>query len=468
MLIAAAAVATSAFAEGYQVNTLSAKQNGMGHTGTALKLGAESQIFNPAGMGWMDHKVEVEGSFSPIFSHVTATMADGSKYETDSKAATPISFNAAFSIYDNLKAGVSFYTPYGSCINWTDNWPGAVFNQSVNLKMFTIQPTVAWRPVKNLSIGAGLMISWGNVDLNQGLVTPESFATLVQRMAMAGMLSTDAAAEMTAVTAAGITPASINLTGSAHPRFGINVGVMYDINDQWTVGASFRSEMMMKVKAGTATLNCASEQIANVLEQKNIGLLNQAQFKAQMPCAAIFNMGVSYRPINPLTLAFDAQFTKWNAYRQLDIEFDGLADFNQEIPKNYRNSWTFHLGAQYELTRRFDVRAGLMIDTTPVRNDHYNPETPGMTKIEPSLGFSFRPVKSLSIDFSMLYVAGLGADNRSVSKKDMLAESINTLGAAINAFMPAANLQNVPENYTFRADYKLYAICPSIGLTYSF
>ena len=48
-------MAVSAFvmhAEGYQINTLSARQNGMGHTGTALKLGAESMIFNPAGLGF--------------------------------------------------------------------------------------------------------------------------------------------------------------------------------------------------------------------------------------------------------------------------------------------------------------------------------------------------------------------------------------------------------------------------------
>lgn len=48
------ATSLSAFAEGYQVNTLSAKQMGMAHSGVALKLGAESQYFNPAGMGFLD------------------------------------------------------------------------------------------------------------------------------------------------------------------------------------------------------------------------------------------------------------------------------------------------------------------------------------------------------------------------------------------------------------------------------
>ena len=40
--VTAFAAVMSASAEGYQVNTLSARQEGMGHTGVALKLGAES------------------------------------------------------------------------------------------------------------------------------------------------------------------------------------------------------------------------------------------------------------------------------------------------------------------------------------------------------------------------------------------------------------------------------------------
>lgn len=461
MIAVAAACALAAEAEGYQVNTLSAKQNGMGHTGTALKLGAESQIFNPAGMGWLEDALEVEGSFSPIFSSASAKLPDGSKYETDSKAATPISVNAAFSIYDNLKAGISFYTPYGSCINWTDNWPGAVFNQSVNLKVFTVQPTVAWRVIPKLSIGAGLMVSWGTVDLNKGLVSAESFQTLVNYMAAVGMIP--AGGQLP-----GLTPASVNLTGSAHPRLGVNVGVMYDINDKWTVGASFRSEMMMKVKAGNAQVRYAYNEVgelAPIMDQIKAMTndVNNAEFKAQMPCAAIYNVGVSYKPISDLVLAFDAQFTQWSAYKSLDIEFAGLPQFNQYIEKNYRNSWTFHLGAEYNLTERFDVRAGLMIDTTPVKKDFYNPETPGMTKIEPSVGFSFRPMKYFSIDLAVLYVAGCGADNRSVTASDMLAPTINKFAALSGGLLPA-----VPETTVFNADYSVHAFCPSIGLTFNF
>lgn len=456
----------SVLAEGYQVNTLSAKQNGMGHTGTALKLGAESQFFNPAGMAFMDGNIEVEGSFSPIFSSVTATdLSSGNKYSTDSKAATPLSISASFSILDNLKAGISFYTPYGSCINWTENWPGAVFSQSVNLKMFTVQPTIAWRVTPKLSIGAGLMIAWGNVDLNKGLVSAESFHTLVKYMGLMGAVPAD-------LQLPGLTPASVNLTGSAHPRFGVNVGVMYDINEQWTVGANYRTEMIMKVKAGQANVSYAyneNAELAPIMSQiKNMtNDVNNAEFKAQMPCAAIFNIGVSYKPVKEWVVAFDAQLTQWNAYKTLDIEFKDLPQFDQHIEKNYRNSWTFHLGAQYSVSDRFDARAGLMIDTTPVKKDFYNPETPGMTKIEPSIGLSFRPIKQMSIDLGFLYVAGLGCKNRSVTAPDMLAPTINTIIAGINAIQ-GTQIPSVASTTTFNANYSLHAFCPSIGLSFNF
>lgn len=57
---------TAVMAEGYQVNTISARQLGMGHTGFALKLGAESQFFNPAGMAFLDKQIDLSASVTAI------------------------------------------------------------------------------------------------------------------------------------------------------------------------------------------------------------------------------------------------------------------------------------------------------------------------------------------------------------------------------------------------------------------
>lgn len=445
LLTACVAVAAAAFAEGHQVNTLSAKQIGMAHSGIAMKLGAESMFFNPAGLSFSDRTLDLSASFSAIMATASCTH-DGSKYTTDNKASTPMTVNAAFRVFDNLQAGVSFFTPYGSSINWTDNWAGAVLNQNVSLKVYTLQPTVSWRLTSRLSVGAGLMVSWGSVDLNKGLVPAATLDQVMKMMVAAGQLPSQ-------VPMFGQTvPASINLNGSAGVVAGINAGVMFDVSETLTLGASFRSQQNMRVKAGSASLSYANEVAHQILSSK-LDVLDQANFKAEMPTPWVLGLGASWKPAPAWTLAFDARLTGWKAYKSLDVEFlsEQLTPYNQYITKDYRNAWAFSLGAQWAVTRRLDLRAGVMVDTTPVNKAHYNPETPGMTKVEPTVGLSFRPVPSLSVDAAFMYVAGTGMKSATGDYDDLLSKSLGQ-----------------PYQKTFTADYGTHAFIPALGLSYSF
>lgn len=448
LTMAAAAIALPIFAEGYQINTLSARQGGMGHTGVAQKLGAESMYFNPAGMAFMTEDVDITAAINAVVPTAKAKI-DGAWYKTDNKVSTPMMINAGFSIYDNLKAGVSFYTPYGSAINWGENWPGAILNEQVSLKTFTIQPTVSWRIMKNLSVGVGLNMAWGSVNLDKGLVNPSTLDKIL-------------ALQQQEYRFGHTMPASVNLTGKSEFGWGFNAGVMYDINDKVSVGVSYRSKMMMKVEKGDASLTYAND-IARTILQNDLDLLNQSNFTAEMPMPSVLTFGVSYKPANRLLLALDAQFTGWGAYKTLDIEFldDKLKAYDQHITKDYKNAWAFRVGAQYGVTDRFDARAGLVVDMTPVNDNHYNPETPGMTKLTPSVGFSFRPVEGLSIDFSLLYVAGLGANGVKCDYADLLAPKYNQVAQAIG-------LPTLPVVNTLSGDYKVHAFSPSLGFSYSF
>lgn len=451
--VIAMSIATSAWSEGYQVNTLSTRQMGMGHTGVALKLGSESMLFNPAGMAFSDHTLELSASVSGVAPKSTATLPDGSEWSTHAPVSTPLMATASFRIFDGLHGGVAFYTPYGSGIEWLDNWPGAVLNQRCTLRAFTLQPTVSWRPLPGLSVGVGLMMTWGNVDLDKGLVSAGSMD------AMLGALEATGAATAMGIPAGyrygTTTPASVNLQGSAKPAFGVNVGAMYDINKHVTLGINFRSKMKMTVEAGTASVRYADD-LAMAILQKDLGIINQANFTATMPCPYVLSFGGAYRPTERWTVALDAQLTGWKAYRSLDVEFldEKISAYDQHIAKNYSNSWTFKAGAQFAATKRLDLRAGLMVDTTPVPDDHYNPETPGTLKINPSAGFSFRPVKGLSVDFAIMYIAGLNANNRTCRYTDLLAASQPALG--------------LPAEPTFEASYKIRAWSPSLGVSYSF
>lgn len=417
----------AAHAEGYQINTLSAKQLGMGHAGTAMSLGAESMIFNPGSLGFSAKTLDLTASVTGIAATAKAITGAGT-FKTSNGLSTPLAVNAAFRIYDNLQAGVSFFTPYGSGINWTNDWPGAILSQQVSLKTYTLQPTLSWRITPRLAIGAGLMITRGTVDLDKALVSGSSFDLV------AGTSLGHAAA------------ASVNLRGTSDVAFGLNAGIRYEIDRRWSAGASFRSRMGMKVTAGVASVSYANAIAEQVLESR-LGLINSANFSASMPCPWVLNLGVAYKPAEGLTIAADAQLTGWKTYRQLDITFPaGLEAFNQHITKDYRNAWCFRMGAQYALTGRLDLRAGLMIDTSPVNSSYYNPETPGMTKIEPTIGLSFRPMERLSVDLAFMYIAGLGVNDVTCPYDDLLLQ----------------------RRMAFDASYRVHAFAPALGVSYSF
>ena len=404
----------------------------MGHAGIGMKLGAESQFFNPAGMAFMENKVEASASINAIFPKCTANIG-GTDYHTDCKASTPLSVFGAFSIYPTLKAGISVYTPYGSSINWTDNWPGATLIQSVDLAAYTVQPTLAWQILPNLSVGAGLTLTWGSVNLNKGLISGAELD------AMLAMLGSD-------YRFGNITPASVNLNGKAGIACGVNLGVMYDISRNVTAGVNFRSKSMLKVKSGRTEVSYATSDpaILGLLTSKLDGI-SKTDFSAAMPCPATLGLGVSWH--NDRVVAdIDAQLTFWSAYKSLDIAFEGASQFDQHLEKNYHNSCLVRGGVEWKTTSRLDLRAGLMVDFSPCDKEYYNPETPGMTKIEPTLGLTFRPLPCLGINVAAMYVAGLGVDNASYTSPGVLTDR--------------------PTKFT--ADYSLHSWTASVGLSLAF
>ena len=91
-----------------------------------------------------------------------------------------------------------------------------------------------------------------------------------------------------------------------------------------------------------------------------------------------------------------------------------------------------------------------------------------MTKVEPTVGLSFRPIPRLSIDFGFMYVAGLGADNTSCEYADLLGAQMTKRLTAAGMTQQQIEALGFSPTGTFKADYKLHAFIPSLGVSYSF
>jgi len=431
-----AASVSAAFSEGYQVNLQSTKQAGMGHVGTAMKLGAESMHFNPAGLSHMDKIIDLSGGASFIFSNAEYTSTDGYSASSENNPSTPLYLYAGYKVLNDLSVGVSLTNPYGSGLKWPSNWRGAHLVQEISLKAFSIQPTASYKFLNDrLSVGAGLMIFMGDVSIGRALMPVGSLVPM--------LLDADYA---------GVVPVQARLSGKANVGLGYNVGAMFDITKQWAVGVSYRSEVKMKVDEGKGEVTYnVGEPIKSMLSGSGqIPPLNEGAFSASMPMPANLNIGVAYKPTTKLILSADFQYVFWSAYERLDIEFseeiwNGNQGYKISSVKDYSNAFAVRLGGQYNVMSCLDVRLGAYFDKTPVNDNFYNPETPGADKIGVTAGLSFYPVKNLSIDAAFTYIQGLKQE-----------------GVSCPDPTPADPAR------VFEGDYKVSALMPSIGIAYKF
>ncbi len=421
LLTAAAMLTLTAAAEGYQVNNLSSRQNGMGHVGTAMKLGSESLWFNPAAAAFQKSAFDISAGVTGIASKGTYTsLPDYRNGElvratSDNKITTPLYVYASYKPTDWMAVGLVFNTPFGSTMNWGDNWAGAHVIQNINLEAYNLQPTVSFRIGKHLSVGAGVMLTWGNFDLSKSLL-PVGAATNAMLNGLAGQLKPELASTNLFDAAGNNAIASVALEGKAKLGVGVNLGIMWDINEEWSLGFSYRSQIKMKVDDGSIDLRLIDNpQIAGligkalpiVMNGLTPDVLAQSKIKTELPLPASLTWGVSFRPVPKWEFAVDLQYVLWSAYDRLDVDLvlpTGQAVPLQQSEKNYSNTLAFRFGGQYHALKWLTARMGMYVDESPVSSDYLNPETPSMTKLAYTAGLTFRPAKYCSIDVAYGFV----------------------------------------------------------------
>jgi long-chain fatty acid transport protein len=362
-------------------------------------------------------------------------------------------------VYDNLAVGLGLTTPYGNALKWPKYWNGSHLIQEIALKTFVLQPTVSYKITDKLSVGAGLMLAVGNVELSRTIMSAADFqgiGVMLDQMLPAYYPNKEGLLET--IRNNNFPPATATLEGKAKVQAGFNIGLLYDLSEKVTIGLSYRSKIKMRVNSGEAEMNYANstvEQLMGQLGQLEVNgtrplavpKYDQGTFRAALPLPSNANFGVSYRPTERLELALDLQYVGWNAYDSLNVHFNetelGIAPIKAK--KDYENTIIARVGAQYKATERLFLRSGVYYDQTPIQENNFNPETPGMDKLGMSAGFSFSPYENLQIDFSFLYIQGLSRDG-SYTQKNVITQQ--------------------PEVFSGR--YKTTAVAASFGIAYCF
>lgn len=345
----------------------------MAHTGTGTLHDNSLLFFNPGGVALLDsvQSINLGGSF--IFPSVTYSDPGGNYTSKPVKhIGTPFNAyaNFRFKKFSALHFGIGVYTPFGSRLQWEDDWKGKFLIQEINLKTIFVQPTLSYRITKNLGVGIGFVIANGTFSLRKAIPLQNKEGDYGNAV----------------------------LSGDAKGK-GFNAGIFYRINEQFSLGISYRSKVKANIAEGAGNFtvpSSVSEYFPNT------------SFTTGLSLPSVSNFGIGYNMTEKIQLAVDFNYVGWSAYDSLVIDFkdntEKLADVRS--PRNYKNTIIVRAGSNIRLSERIQIRGGLYYDFSPVQDGYLSPETPDSDKAGISAGFSISAVKWLSIDGAILFTRG--------------------------------------------------------------
>lgn len=370
------------FAGGFQVNLQGQKQSGMGHTGTGLMLDNSCILFNPGAVSFLDSLRGLSFGTSLIFPRTMYLEPYPGTYTAtiEKHVSTPITLYAAFKVgkSDKLTAGIGVYNPFGSRLQWADDWKGQFLIREIDLKTFFIQPTISYKVNEKLGIGAGFVYGTGNFSLRKGIPVQDSTGGYGEG----------------------------ELKGKAN-GFGFNAGIYFKASEKLSIGIDYRSQVNVKVKEGTAVFTVPN------------GLSNffpETTFSTELRLPQVATLGIGYVVNEKLKMALDINYVGWKSYDSLIIDFaentDKLADIHSA--RMYKNSFIFRVGGQYKVNNKWTVRLGTYYDMTPTPDGYFTPETPDVDKIGFTSGASMKVTKKINLDLSLLFIEGMKRTNTSI------------------------------------------------------
>jgi long-chain fatty acid transport protein len=382
---AAGALATfafsPAFAAGFLIQEQAARGAGRAYSGEAADTGAASLWWNPAAIGagpgvgdfsigahYIDINADIADDGSTIQRPVPGLPAQpvgGVSVESDAikKGVVP-NLGASWRVGDQFAFGVAVNAPF----NFTTRYPLNSWTryQALKSSLFNIdvQPTVAWRPTPQVTIGAGFDFSYVRATLSNALPNPSPVAP------DAGQV----------------------LTGKGWDH-GFVVGGQFMPDPNVTVGVSYRSRITHNLNGGLQVFGLLGPAAA-----ANFSAPATAEFRTP----SILTGAVRFKATPALTLEAQVQHYDWSVFDAISVSFAGQTAVT---PQTYRDTTSVAVGADYALNPQMTLRAGVQRDPTPTPDPGRTARVPDGDRWLISGGATIAATPGANIDVAVSYLA---------------------------------------------------------------
>lgn len=368
LVLAALLAPAVAFANGYDVPNVSARDLAVGSAFVAAQVDAGATYVNPAALARLGPGLNVSASGSALFLTTTWTDNTGglnpSPETTKLKPVPPVGLFASYGLkageYD-AALGVGMNVVAGGNVFWDDNWAGRGRIITVDRKIYAGYLSGAFALSKYVRLGAQAIYYYGTEYLKLG-IQPDATAY--------GELSTKG--------------------GAWAPGFSLEVTP----NDAVAFAVDYKHMGRMQLK-GDGHFNVPPAIQQTGLQDQN------ADHELTYP--SVMNVAVAYRPTKTLLLGFTYTYNWYEVYQE--DAFIGEKGFEIVVPRNYGNGQTFRLGAEYDVNSQLQVRGGLERDLSGLDTDTYSPTLPDSDAWVFAAGAGWKLAPNLQLNGALFYAA---------------------------------------------------------------
>lgn len=402
-LVTSILLSGSALASGYGLRDVSAATLGTSYAGDAANGSRASTLaFNPALAADVD-------TFDVSLSNVGLLPETSGTFTATTSAGTPVSGNTnpkdivntalipsvalRYRLTSNLALGLTMTAPWGMITNY-DSSVTRYYATMSDVKSANFSPVVAWQPIPELSIGAGLQVQYIKGRLSKAI----DFGTIGYVNHIPGSVP-------------GARDGSVELRAQDWST-GWTVGAEWKPTPDFSLGISYKSEIENTLK-GNEYFTLDSTGIGATLKAVTGAFVN-GPATAQFNNPAVLTVGARWQLNDQWAVMAGADWTAWSSFPTLTAHSSNAKQADDVTLMNWQDSWFGSLGVEYKPSQDWTLRLGTAYDQTPTVSTFRTPGIPDGGRYWISGGFGYKLNQHMDLDFS---VARLIAEKANIALK---------------------------------------------------
>jgi long-chain fatty acid transport protein len=363
---------------GYQLIGVGSYQKSLAGAVTALPGSNMTAVTNPAGMLRIGHRADFSmEAFMPErntdFSAFGGGIADSS---SEIYGIPAIGWNGPVGSRDDMVFGGGMYGTSGMGVDYgsTLMQPGVYWDGYSSIAFWQMAPSLAWQAAEKLSLGAAVNIDFQQVAFQQRmLAAPGPDQTVLMNFDLS--------------------------KGASAFGFGLSLGLLYDVNDRVTLGASYKSKQFF----------------TDLEYQLSFGDIDMSAFGGSPLPAGTYNLdldfpqqaaiGIAAHVTDVFTIAADVKWINWSDTMET-LAVAGPGGIQVPMDPGWDDQFVFALGLAYKVNDRFNLRAGFNFGESPIDavSAASNLILPAVVETHYTVGADYRLDEHWDIGFHYMYV----------------------------------------------------------------